>query len=171
MATKFADTIVNFCANCIPTVTPLTPCSLHLNEILGSSQNKAIYLVDTLTSYVFLVQHLIAIDLPVKPVLVIPLISQAFNIEMRTPASIEDLHNQIDSFEPPSLILLDWQHNKMVAPCEEYCSPLDFQLLHPSQDHIYIYYREFRYLLGKFNNWEYSRAVYVEYYPNGVVTQ
>lgn len=171
MEAKFADTIANFCINGIIAVTPLTPYSLHLNKILSSSQNKSVYLDDTLKIYLFLVQHLIEIGQPVKPILVIPLVSQDFNIEMKIPTSMEDLYNQIDSLEPPSLILLDWQHNKMVAPCEEYCCPLDFQLLPSLQEYIYIYYREFRYLLGKVNKWEYSRAIYAEYYPNGLITQ
>ncbi|MCB0107995.1 MAG: hypothetical protein KDE53_18865 [Caldilineaceae bacterium] len=168
---EFVDKIIYFCENCLPTITPFSPCSLHLNEILGTPQSKQVDLSDMLKLYLFLVQHLIGTNLPAKPVLVIPLISQSFNIEMKVPTSVEDLRNQIDISEPPSLILLDWQHNKLVAPCEEYCSPLDFQLLDSSQDQVYIYYREFRYLIGKINSWEYSRAIYAEYYPKGLVTQ
>jgi len=168
---EFADNIIRFCDTCISAITPFNPCSRHLNEILSTPQNEQMELYDTLKVYLFLVQHLIETDLPAKPILIIPLISQSVNIEMKAPTSVEDLRNQIDSSEPPSLALLDWQHNKLATPCEEYCSPLDFQLLNSSQNQVYIYYREFRYLMGKINNWEYSRAIYAEYFPNGLVTQ
>lgn len=174
------------------------PISIHVDSFLTDVSTNL--LTESIRLYQQLVDYLVEIGLPVQPILVIPLLSKSNSIQMQVPYSLSELRNQIDTDEPPSLYLVSWESSKGVAVCEEYRMPLSFDLgmafkqqsnfsqdfsvaqvqvdelrasnsLAGSKKTFYSYYREYRYGLALRNRWEYSRCIYVEYYPEGIHIQ
>jgi hypothetical protein len=99
------------------------------------------------------------------PMLVFPLYSELKKIRMKPPQSVEDLKNQFSN-EPPSIYLQDVSICFRFGPIEEYKCPLNFSLINDPA-HFYTYYREHKYFERTFNFEEYSRGVYIEYFPDG----
>jgi len=154
----------------LPTVSVTNPVTIHLDELIGDTIFEKNTLTVSIDVYQTLVEQLVALETPVKPGLVIPLVSSSRKLTMKVPLNLEELIHQRDQNEPPSLYLIDWRPNKTRVVCEEFHTPLSFNLL-TIGNQVYSYYREFRYSLGIKNNWEYSRAVYVEFFPDGLLIQ
>lgn len=72
------------------------------------------------------------------------------------PAQWSDLTSDVD--EPPSLHLVDQVAALGTEDCEEYRHPMDG----PPLNECIAYYRCFRPHLGIDNDWEYTRAIYIE---------
>ena len=153
----------------LQSVSTCSSVSIHIDELLGRDMKKAETIVVSIRAFIALVEQMRTLQMPAKPILVIPLEATSTMIELNTPRSVEAMEDQL-AFEPPSLCLEDWGSSKHFAVCEEYKSPLAFDLMDigiPIDDHnVYVYYREHRYAMGIENEWEFARAVYVEYYPD-----
>jgi len=146
----------------LPQVTTQPALSIHLDELLDQPINPNEYIPLGLTAFGRLIELLQALQLPVKPMLVIPLTSHSNQISRIIPSNMSDLETELTP-EPPSLYLLDWTPVEYFGVCEEYRSPLPFNLL--AQSGVYVYYREYRYEMDIIHDWEFMRAIYVNYWP------
>jgi hypothetical protein len=143
-------------------VTAEHALSIHLDELLEKPINLNEYLTLGLVAFGQLVELLQILQFPIKPMLVIPLASHSSQISRIIPSSMSDLETELTP-EPPSLYLLDWTPVECFGVCEEYRSPLPFNLL--TQSGVYVYYREYRYEMDILHDWEFMRAIYVNYWP------
>lgn len=157
----------------LPLVTSLNPVSIHLDQLLYKTpKKKPVIISSSLNIFTILVKILREHQVPVKPILTIPLAEISNEITSDIPRNLEDLTNQLNEFESPSFYLADWGPLKWIALCEEINIPLPFKLLDGEfANDIYVYYREFRYGRAIRFNSEYARVIYAEYYPDGVRIQ
>jgi len=162
--------VETWCTEKLQFVTPTNPISIHLDELLSFTKGNPEGLMIAFKIYQNLIEFLTTLDMPIKPIMVIPLKYSDSRVALLAPNSFEDLCTQYDAKESPSLYLIDWQGCKFAAPCEEYCVPLIFELPIDTIK-VYSYYREYRYQLGIDRNWDFSRAIYAEYYPDGLLVQ
>lgn len=139
--------------------------SIHLDELLGKELQRSAVTKTAVQAFHILVKTLQELQMPVQPILVIPLISISEKIQRAVPSKAEMIEDQLD-FEPPSLCLMDWEIHKYFVVAEEYRCPLPFAFFDILEEHIYVYYREHRYKQGIDNDWEFARGVYIEYYCN-----
>jgi hypothetical protein len=105
-------------------------------------------------------------SLAANPLITFPLKTKGKQLSMSSPHSVESLSSDLDMNEPPSLYLLSRELKLYKYDMEEYISPVTFLL--PGLDYLQtkVYYREYRTTLAIKNNWEFSRVLYVEYYPH-----
>ncbi len=146
----------------LPTVSQFQPSSIHLDELLGMSTSGIETVTISLQAYKILLEQLQTHQFPVKPMLVIPLVTISNKFERTVPLTINDLESQL-SFEPPSLYLLAWHALEYEVEGEAYWIPLKFELLGSCPKRVHTYYKEVRYKDGIENDWEFTRAIYLEY--------
>lgn len=151
-------------------VSSVHPVTIHLRDLVGDSKTITDSVIQSTLAFNLLIEQLSVSGMPVKPVLTISLRSYSHKIEYQLPKSMEELIDQIDPYESPSLYLVNWNPPKSIALCEELRAPLSAPWLGVNL-HTYLYYREFRYGLAFNNRWEFSRAIYAEYYPEGIIIQ
>jgi hypothetical protein len=151
--------ISHWLTNSLPIVTVTNPVSIHLDDLLGESMADIIS--PAMQSFLILLEQLRIMQMPVKPGLVIPLVSLSNKIERAIPENLTSLKKQL-CHEPPSLYLLDWATSEHQLEGEAYWSPLSFSILDVASSDIQIYYKEIRYSLAIKDDWEFARAVYVE---------
>ncbi|MFC6591402.1 hypothetical protein ACFP81_04830 [Deinococcus lacus] len=96
--------------------------------------------------------------------LVLPLRALGNQVFATYPANLKELSTECDEFEPPSLYLLDRKHNINTEFVEEHVKPISFFELIPNSEGLRAYYREWRDFQNVSQNWEYSRAIYIQYY-------
>jgi hypothetical protein len=154
----------------LPKVSSVHPVTVHLRDLLGEVEPPIESVNKSIQAFNILIEQLTGLGTPVKPVLVISLKSYSHKFDNQSPMNMEELSNQLDQYESPSLYLLDWQLPKSIALCEELRVPFSAPWLGVNI-HTYLYYREFRYSMAINNKWEVSRAIYAEYYPDGIMVQ
>jgi hypothetical protein len=135
--------------------------TIHLDipKNIGSSQLT----IWALEIYQEALNHLISCNKTKKLVLVIPLQVLGNQLSQQFPTSQELLNTEISLEEPPTLYLLSNDFYSYKFCDEEYKVLLPF-LLKDTPD-ILAYYREFRSPEAQAKAWEYSRCVYIEYFP------
>lgn len=139
------------------------PVSIHIDALLNRDVKKSEMIDISIQAFTILVKQIQELQMPVKPLMTIPLIAISKRIERSVPDNLITIENQLD-IEPSSLYLLDWAPAEYFETCEEFRSPLSFKLIDNLLEGIYVYYREFRYEVGIENDWEFSRGIYVGYY-------
>lgn len=137
--------------------------SIHIDTLLGEGINQSEIISTSLEVFTLLVGQTEKQKISARPGLVIPLLSDSYQLEAVVPQNLEEIENQLND-EPPSLYLLDCKVLKYLAIYEEYKCPLSLELFKDIREGTYIYYREFRDATAIKNEWEFSRCVYVEYY-------
>lgn len=150
------------------TVTAYNPQTKHITDILERPliANKEIFGISLLAIRI-LARELQMLNNPLKAGLVIPLQSDFKQIINKVPNSFEDILIEMEKHDPPSLILESWEIARNFTITEEFRTPLKFPLFDEPLQKFYFYYREFRYERDYINDWEYSRCIFVEYYPDG----
>ncbi len=163
--------VMNWVEHSLPMVTAENPVSIDLDQLQNTKNTKQI-VPGSIFAFVVLVKTLIHYELPVKPILTIPLLETANQFTYATPHSLQDMEKQLHDLELPSLYLLHWGPRKWTPLCEELNIPLPFKLMENQfTDNTYVYYREFRYGRRIQLDCEFSRVIYAEYYPDGVKIQ
>jgi len=139
--------------------------SNHITEILGEEpKEKWIDLsVLCMTSLTNKLRER-RLERDYKILLAIPLVCDEFAASMKVPKSLVEMAEQLD-IEPPGIYLSQATVVHSYKPVEEYACPVRFPLIPDA--HFYTYYREHRYIESMVNEWEFSRAIYVSYYPEG----
>jgi hypothetical protein len=128
----------------------------------------------SIIEFLNIVSELDAIGNPCKCGVVFPLLSKWKKIRLKVPSTLEEIETELD-IEPPSLFLETWETRKNYERIEEYRYPIDSNLLLDSEmtikaiENFFSYYREFRYSEALLENFEYSRCIYIEYFPNGKI--
>jgi hypothetical protein len=139
--------------------------SNHITEIFGK-QSREKWVGLSILSIQDIVQRLkdthLAYDL--KLTCVIPLISDQFRITYNVPNSVREIEAQLEN-ESPSLYLERTSGLHHYKPVEEYVYPIRFNFINDVS--LYCYYREHRYIEGIIQEWEFSRGIYIVYYPDG----
>ena len=103
--------------------------------------------------------------LPLRMLVVIPLQTHEDGISLEVPRSYEDLLTHLNYKEPPSLYITDSGLSKYRDVVEEYISPLPFIMPNVDYTSVAVYYRESRDQVSISRDWEYSRNIYLEYFP------
>ena len=146
-------------------VSVRNPVSNHLDEVLGRPVERPDIIDLSLHAYAILVDQMQKLRMPAQPVLVIPLRSESIRLEATVPQDLPSIKSLWRQVEPPSLYLFSWDASRLLEVCEEYRAPLVFDPMPPPIAGTYAYYREFRDMAGIENNWEFTKGVYVEYFP------
>jgi hypothetical protein len=144
------------------------PISNHIDEIIHAKELISDVVNVSVQAYLSLVELLRQLQTPVKPMLIIPLHSTSRTITQAVPTTLSEVRAQLD-LEPPSLYLVDWDIGKAGALCEEFNTPLPFELIDRSFENIYLSYIEIRCTGYLENNWEFRREIRAEYFPLGVI--
>ena len=147
-------------------VSARSPVSNHLDELLGREIERSEMISLSLRCFALLVEHMRERLTPTQPMLVIPLVSESNKLQAVVPQDLQSIKDQWRHVESPSLYMLDWDASRHLYICEEYRSPLAFDLTDPPIPGVYTYYREFRSEMDIRNDWEFTRCIYAEYYPD-----
>lgn len=145
-------------------VSAKNPASIHLDELLGREIKNDEILDLSLNAFVHLIEILVKDGVPVKPFLAIVLEGDSREIQFDIPENKKDITNQLSN-KPPSLYLVDWDSSKYLTVIEKYQTPLPFELLEDNIVGVYTYFIEYRGAIGIDNDWEFARAIYLDYYP------
>jgi hypothetical protein len=132
--------------------------SIHLDALLPGIYTKANSISLAKTTFLIL-EEVTKADLSVEPFLTIPLGYGTNKLAANCPQNMDELQNQWDDFEPPSLYMLSSESLIPPETWEEYKCPLPFNLFEEDSP-TYSYYREFRTLEDIKNDWEFFRCVY-----------
>lgn len=150
----------------IMNVATLNPISMHITDLLQTEVLKDDILNTSMDVYRTLVKEIRQRNNPVKTSLVIPLLSLSRKIKMKIPKGIDDVMNDLN-VEPPSIYLESWEQPRSYVVIEEFRCPLSSSFVSTLPKNFYVHYREHRYSIGIWNNWEFDRGIYIEYFPNG----
>lgn len=150
----------------LPSLSARQPITIHIDQLFHGAATRRDLLQAALDAFEYALTKIDILAAPPKVGLVIPLIAYGQQLVAAPPLDVNDVVGQLDR-EPPSLYVLDWNAYKIRHIVEEYRLPLAFTLS-PSlmSDSIDTYYREFRDEMGIRRGWEYSRAIYLEYYSS-----
>ena len=109
-----------------------------------------------------------SLDGEVMPALVIPLL---YSDKLHVWDDSISLSDQLHDMEPPSLYLIEYKIAKYFEKVEEYRVPVELDLgwVELTKKNFSIYYRCHRSIEEIENDWEYSRAIYLEYYPDNLL--
>jgi len=165
----FDNLIHQWVKNNLNLVDTARPISIHITDLLSIELKSEEVIGTSISIFSRIVREIIDLGNPVQPILTIPLISESHHILQKLPVNIDDLMLQIDYFEPPSIYLVSWNRIKKIAPVEEFKIPLGFNLFDEQDVNYYSYYREHRYAIALKESWEFTRGIYIEYYPQGML--
>ena len=139
--------------------------SVDLDELLDQKIERREIVALSINVFNAFLQLIQALDSPPLLVMVIPLVSENTKLEASAPENLQQIEAQYSEFESTSVHLLDWDVLKYWNGDEEYKIPLSIPFDGLVDEGIRIYYREFRGRTSIENHWEYSRCIYVSYYP------
>jgi hypothetical protein len=147
-------------------VTPVHPISAHISDLLGRRITKKSMLSVSFASLLVVIRESKSLGNPVKIFLIIPLNSISNKISFQIPQDLKNIQADLCD-EPPSIYLKSWEMARQSTIVEEYKIPIKLDLPTEFEDQLYVYYSECRYEIAFVNNWEFSRCIFVEYYPEG----
>jgi hypothetical protein len=162
---QFKQIISQWVLSNLDQVSVQKPSSVHIDTLLGSELPAEELLPLSLQLFTDLIDIIKQMGITFQPGIVIPLIDGSQELEASVPLSFDELEKQLHELERPSLYLIDRETWKYVQVFEEYKYPICFDLLKLETDDIYVYYREFRSMMAIENNWEFTRCIYADYYP------
>jgi hypothetical protein len=143
----------------IDKVAPLSPQSIHLDELLKDvlPTTSEISINIALECFKTAVKELEDNALKIKTILVWP-IGHSEKLIMEVP--------QLEcGEEPPSLYLADREDDRYYELSEEYRIPISPLYLTQFNKNAQCFYRCFRTAEAIKGNWEYERCIYIEHYP------
>lgn len=156
--------VQNWITENISLVSAKHPVSIHIDELLGRKFKGQESLRISLDAFEQVINILLKNGVPVQPSLTIILESESKKIELNIPKNRKEIVAQLAP-EPPSVYLVSWDASKYLSVIEEYKTPLPFDLLLNEVEGVITYYIEYRGSIGIENDWEFSRAIYLDYYP------
>jgi hypothetical protein len=140
--------------------------SFHIDEILHESQTKEELLKSSIRLFDCVIDVIGSEINNTKPVLIIPLNPSEV---IRTDFNITDLSGKDLGEESPSIYLIKRDLDKYFEQWEEYLLPLKWNPFQRHKNRYNIYYRTYRDPLSFQNDWEYSRSIFIEYYPESLI--
>ncbi|WP_425147462.1 hypothetical protein [Deinococcus sp.] len=120
---------------------------------------------DSINAFTNTIDYLINIGKKCKVILVLPLETLSSELSCLIPQTQSDVEKAM-SAESPSLYITAEDIFSYKEPIEEYKHPLNFSLCEIYSENVLEYYREYRSILELNNSWEYSRAIYLEYFTD-----
>lgn len=137
----------------------------HVDVFLGANWSDEVITI-TLKLFSGAVHFVEKESLLANPLIAFPLNTKGNQLSMSFPLSLGALSSDLDTREPPSIYLLSRETRLYKDEVEEYTTPIPFSLPGLDYSQTKVYYREYRVALMLKNNWEFSRVLYVEYYPH-----
>lgn len=164
MDNEILSRTINWVNDNFTEVTEKQPISIHIDELLGTKVKGEEALDASLDAYRNIIAFLEKESVPVQPSLTIILHGDNKGMNFIPPKNKEEIISQL-GLEPPSIYLLSWDSSKYLSVNEQYKKPLGFNLLHHKVEGVFTYYIEYRNQIGIENDWEFSRAIYLDYFP------
>jgi hypothetical protein len=149
----------------VPAISVRRPLSRHLDELLADGYQPDARWAQTQEAFKAMVD-VIGAERQLMPGAVVPL-GDVSEIDLRVP----DLSNLDYSAEPPSLFIIERAAGSYLERTEEYKRPLELTEPLTGSGHVYVYYRCFRPAESISPGGEFSRCIYIEYYPADLLIQ
>ncbi|MGD8781977.1 MAG: hypothetical protein PVH88_23815 [Ignavibacteria bacterium] len=142
----------------------------HIDEIFNYEWDEIREIEFCLDAFDILVDEINKHSLKCVPMLVLPLnFTEELKIEVPSWNELRKL--LID--EPPSLYLQKANQYLMLNRYEEYRRPINinYEFHYLNVENISIYYKIYRDEKSFSNDWEFARAIYIEYFPDFLATE
>jgi hypothetical protein len=149
----------------LPEVTVTNPVHIHLDELLERDIGRDEAVSLSIAAFRVLIHLLTEREMPVQPILILPLTPGTTELGARPPPNIHALLDDLDGLEPPSLYLSHWQTYAFPWIIEEYRVPLAFRLFDPPLAGRDVHFSELRTQAAIAAGWEFARSIRAWYYP------
>ncbi|MFZ6027928.1 MAG: hypothetical protein ACOYYS_09445 [Chloroflexota bacterium] len=147
-------------------VKPFRSASVHITDLSTLIIPDKSVIPVAFAAFATIINESKQVEEPVRITLVFPLRLMRNKLSLQIPKDWQSIQADF-SDEPPIIYLESWETTKRYVLVEEYKLPLKLDLPIDCNANFFTYYREHRYEMEMINDWEFSRCIYIEYYPNG----
>ena len=165
MDESIAGRIAKWLDEALPQVAVTNPMHIHLDALLERDIGREEAVPLSIAAFRLLIELLTEREMPVQPILILPLTSGTTELGAQPPPNIHALLDDLDDLEPPSLYLSHWQTYAFPWIIEEYRVPLAFALFDPPLEGVDVHFSELRTQAAIALGWEFARSIRVWYYP------
>lgn len=135
---------------------------VDLDELITLAEDKEVMLRQAFVAYRALVEYVGAMDFPVQPTLVIPLLERD-RLVLERPDSFAALVKDLHEWTPPNLYLIDWHTRIQYRRLVVYQCPTTLPIDEALPANTVVYYETRCHVSEAPDEW--PRDMRVEYYP------